>query len=187
MTGLLVVIIGPSGVGKDTILAALTQRLPNAHKLRRYITRPAELGGEDYISITQDAFDTMKREGEFILDWQAHGLSYGVHRDMRTSLDLGKTLLLNGSRGALSQVFEGFPEAQVYSITAQAEELRKRLIARGRESAQDIERRLERAAAYAVPDHANVTAIDNSGDVDTAVAQIYSHLSNFASQKAFLS
>ena len=72
-------IVGPSGVGKDTLMDAVCTD-PDILRIRRAITRDPNAGGEDFTGLTEAEFETRARNGDFILHWRAHGLRYGVPR-----------------------------------------------------------------------------------------------------------
>ena len=78
--GRLVAVVGPSGVGKDSVMAALVEADPAWMLARRVITRPSEAGGEDFEGVSEEAFRARDAAGEFLLSWEAHGLHYGVPR-----------------------------------------------------------------------------------------------------------
>ncbi|MEO0703578.1 MAG: hypothetical protein AAFY80_15680 [Pseudomonadota bacterium] len=65
MTGRLIGVVGPSGVGKDSVMAGLVEADPQLALVRRTITREPELGGEDYTPATQAAFDRLVAKGAF--------------------------------------------------------------------------------------------------------------------------
>ena len=164
-------IVGPSGVGKDTLMEAARARDPRIHLVRRVITRPAEAGGEDFESVTEAEFSRRLAAGDFVLHWRAHGLSYGIPAEVRGMLAAGRPVLFNGSRAALAEAVRAFPELKVIHVTARPEVLRQRLLARGRESAREIEKRLERAKV-SLPSGLDVLELDNSGDLETALRAV---------------
>jgi ribose 1,5-bisphosphokinase len=170
MSGLFA-IVGPSGVGKDTLMEAARARDPRVHLVRRVITRPAQAGGEDFESISEADFARRLDAGDFVLHWRAHGLSYGIPAEVRGMLAAGRPVLFNGSRAALGEAVRAFPELKVIHVTARPEVLRQRLLARGRESAREIEKRLERARVP-LPSGPEILELDNSGDLETALGAL---------------
>lgn len=168
MTGRLVAIVGPSGAGKDTLLAGALAQRPGLVLARRVITRPEEAGGEPYEGVSLVEFEARKARGAFALHWVAHGLSYGIPSAILPQIQAGRTVLFNGSRAVLPRAQALFPDLAVILITAERTVLRARLAARGRESGEDLDRRLARAAA-AMPEGIAHEMIDNSGAVDKGV------------------
>ncbi|MEL6451180.1 MAG: phosphonate metabolism protein/1,5-bisphosphokinase (PRPP-forming) PhnN [Pseudomonadota bacterium] len=176
MTGRLIAVVGPSGVGKDTVMQAIAAADPRLGLVRRVITRPSDAGGEDFDGVTVPTFEARKAAGDFALSWGAHGLFYGIPAAIDADLAAGRDLLANLSRGALRQARARFPGLVVLSLTADPAVLAARLAARGREDADDIARRLARAGS-GLPDGIDAVEIDNSGDlartVATALAALY--------------
>ncbi|KZB73414.1 MULTISPECIES: phosphonate metabolism protein/1,5-bisphosphokinase (PRPP-forming) PhnN [Thalassospira] len=171
--GLLVLVVGPSGVGKDTLLDAARDRLAQDKQFcfpRRCITRPAGTVGEIHIPVRPEDFGQMARQGAFLLSWKAHDLGYGIPRHVLEEVEAGKTVIVNVSRSVIEDACElvGRKNVRVVNIRASAEALRKRLEARGREDALDIERRLARASAYQV-DGDYVVHVDNDADLETGI------------------
>ncbi len=164
-------IVGASGVGKDTLMEAVAARMPALHLVRRVITRPSEAGGEEFEGISEQEFSRRKAAGDFLLDWQAHGLSYGIPTEIQTLIASGHPVLFNGSRRMLSEAAKLLPGLTVINVTARREVLAARLAARGRETAADIEKRLDRAE-LSLPDGLNVIELDNSGALDEAVTAL---------------
>lgn len=171
--GLLVLVVGPSGVGKDTLLDAARDRLAQDKQFcfpRRCITRPAGTVGEVHIPVRPEDFGQMARQGAFLLSWKAHDLGYGIPRHVLEEVEAGKTVIVNVSRSVIEDACElvGRKNVRVVNIRASAAALRKRLEARGREDALDIERRLARASAYQV-DGDYVVHVDNDADLETGI------------------
>lgn len=166
--GLLVAIVGPSGVGKDTVLAAISEARPEFVVARRIITRPADAGGEDHIAVSDALFDAQLAMGRFAFHWGAHGLRYAIPASINAELAAGKVVVFNGSRKALGQIAGHYPQLLVLMITAPEHLLAKRLHARGRESAREIAARLKRAKMDA-PEGAQV--IKNDSTPQAAAAQ----------------
>ena len=99
--GTLVLVVGPSGVGKDSIIAGAAARLrddPRVVFARRLITRPADAGGEDHIAVSPAEFAAQREAGGLLLHWNAHGLDYGLPQTLETMRDEGKVVVANVSR-----------------------------------------------------------------------------------------
>ncbi len=168
MSGRLIGVVGPSGVGKDTVMEALANAVPEFSLVRRFITRKPGLGGEDYEPVSEEAFARMKGDGGFCIDWQAHGLHYGIPSNVVDDVAAGDQLLVNLSRSVLGTVNAAFPHFVVLNITASPETLAERLKGRGRESVSEIAARLERSAS-ALPSDVETVTISNDGLLDDTV------------------
>jgi len=164
-------IVGPSGVGKDTLMEAVAARHPEVTLARRVITRPEAAGGEAFDGVDEAEFARRLARGDFALHWRAHGLAYGIPVTVRDRLAEGGTVLFNGSRAILAEAARAFPGLKVIHLTARPEVLAERLAGRGRETAEEIVKRLERAR-LALPEGLDVIEIDNSGDLGDAVAAL---------------
>lgn len=171
MRGRFIAIVGPSGVGKDSVMEALAACDPRLALVRRVITRPGDAGGEDFEGVTADEFHARAARGDFALTWPAHGLHYAIPATVADDLAAGRDMLANLSRAALPAAKAQFDPFMVIQLTAERDVLAQRLAARGREAADDIARRLDRAD-YALPDGIIATNIDNSGYLDMTVQRI---------------
>lgn len=171
MTGRLFVVVGPSGVGKDTLLAGAKAANPMLHWARRVITRPETEGGEPFEGVSQTTFDARLQAGEFALHWQAHGLCYGVPHAELAPMQAGCDVLVNGSRAALLAAQSAFPDLTVIRISAPSAVLADRLSARGRESRSDIQARLNRAS-YELPAGVPVIDIVNDATPSTGINRL---------------
>lgn len=160
-------IVGPSGVGKDSLMRAAALRVPGLHLVRRVITRAHDAGGEDFDAVSRDDFQRLRAAGAFALDWEAHGLLYGIPAEVVARLTRGETVLFNGSRAMLGQAATVFPALKVIHVTARPEVLAARLAARGRETPDEIAARLGRAR-LTLPAGLDVMEIDNSGSLEAA-------------------
>lgn len=168
MSGRLIGVVGPSGVGKDTLMRALDGACPDFDIARRVITRPADLGGEDYEPVSEAEFESRRAAGAFCISWRAHGLRYGIPDTVRLRVAKGEQLLVNLSRDVLVDIATVFPHFSVLNVTAQPETLAVRLAGRGRESAEDIARRLGRANRP-LPQGLSILTISNDGPLEDAV------------------
>lgn len=156
-------VVGPSGAGKDTLLAGALAARPDLRILRRTITRPSDAGGEDFEGVSEAEFTRRAAAGEFALHWQAHGLHYGIPHP-----PAGGDTIFNCSRRALDQAVRVFPGLRVINVTASPEVLAQRLAARGREGASDIASRLAREAP--LPADLPVATVVNDTSVAAGVA-----------------
>jgi ribose 1,5-bisphosphokinase len=173
-SGRLIAVVGPSGVGKDSLLEFARNRLAGAQQIRfvrRTITRPAGSGGETHDAMAEDEFRELERKGGFAVSWHAHGLSYGIPVAVKDFVDAGGVAVANGSRHAMARFASAFTKLTVVSITAKPEVLAARLRKRGRESDVEIERRLNRGDTP-FPGFGEVIAIDNSGSLEVAGNQL---------------
>lgn len=176
--GTLAVVVGPSGAGKDTLMNLAARHFvgrADVHFVRRVITRDGDAGNEDHRSVSEADFDAMEQAGAFAVSWEAHGLKYGIPADVADELARGNLVIANGSRSALHRFQAAFPRLKVINITATREVLAERLMARGRESREDVLKRLERSS-LTVEGSYDVVDIDNSGTLEEAERAIISVL-----------
>ncbi|MGH8780190.1 phosphonate metabolism protein/1,5-bisphosphokinase (PRPP-forming) PhnN [Paraburkholderia sp.] len=169
MKGRLIVVMGPSGAGKDALLGFARERLAGEPVLfaHRYITRPVG-SGENHIALSMAEFDARSTLGLFALEWSSHALRYGIGIELDAWLALGCTMVVNGSRQHLPHVLARYPHTEVVHVTAAPHILAARLGARARETAAEIAARLVREAPFALPEGARLTTIDNSGTLEVA-------------------
>lgn len=182
-TGTLFYVVGPSGVGKDTLMSEGMKALgPSGRyvQARRVITRPAGIG-EDHQPVDPETFAGMVRDGRFLHHWQAHGLSYGLPISILDDLKAGRNVIANGSRGAIPDLAGVVDRFVIVEITAPPGVVRERLIARGRESADEIERRLARAVEP-LPSSQDVVTVINDTSLDEAVSLLVATLDHHASR-----
>jgi len=171
MMGRIFVIVGPSGAGKDTLLAGAVASEPRLHWARRVITRPSSAGGEPFEGVDETEFAARLARGEFALHWQAHGLHYGVPSVELAPLAQGRDVVVNGSRAALAEAQVAFPDLIVLHITAPLDVLADRLAARGRETRADIAARLARAA-QSLPEGLPVLEVMNDATPETGITRL---------------
>lgn len=168
-TGRLIAVVGPSGVGKDSVMQALAGAVPGVQPVRRVITRAPGQSGEDYEAVNRAEFQERAANGGFCLHWQAHGLHYGIPATALDEVQRGAQRMANLSRGVLTQAAQLFPGFIVLNITAAPATLAHRLRARGRETPRDIESRLARASAKLDP-NLPIHHIENDGPLAATVA-----------------
>ena len=168
--GRVIGVVGPSGVGKDSVMAGIAERRGSIACAQRVITRPPAPESEAHMAVDAAGFADLVASGAFALHWQAHGLHYGVPWTALAPARQGRDVLVNLSRGVLDAAQASFgPAFRVLSITAPPDILRARRAARGREAAEAIAGRVARSARAFAPG-LRVAEIDNSGTIDDAIA-----------------
>jgi len=162
----LVLVVGPSGVGKDTLIdgaRAVLADNPSVVFARREITRPSEAGGEAHTPVDVEAFRARAAAGDYLLCWEAHGLGYGLPAVLAAELAAGRTVVANVSRTVLDEARSRFPGVRIVSVTAEPEVVAARLARRSREDVEAVARRLARADIHAVAGE-DVVVLPNNGD-----------------------
>jgi ribose 1,5-bisphosphokinase len=170
--GALALVVGPSGAGKDTLIAAARAALagdPRFSFPRRTVTRAAVASLEDHDTLDPAEFDRQKLRGAYALDWQAHGLSYGIPAAIDAEIAGGRVVVVNTSRKVLGRAVEKYRNCHVLLVTAEPDVRAVRLAGRGRESEAEIAARLAREG-IPVPGGIAPTVIDNSGSLGAGVA-----------------
>jgi ribose 1,5-bisphosphokinase len=165
---MLVLIVGPSGAGKDTLLNAARRQLAGETRVRfarRDVTRPAS-AEEDNREITQAEFAATRDSGGYALWWEAHGLCYGIRTEECANADI---VVASVSRAVIAEAAARFP-VRVIEITASPEVLAQRLAGRGREGASEIAARLARQVP--IPSGIDCVTIVNDGAVEDAAAKL---------------
>lgn len=168
----LIVVVGPSGAGKDSVLQAWLRGLAPADapcRVRRVITRSPDPHGEDHEATDAATFARSLASGCFIFHWTAHGLHYGVRPAALAPLAAGRWVVLNGSRAHLPQLRMQAPDALVVEVTAPAAVRADRLAHRAREDAPAVAARLARDA----PASGASLVVVNDGDLEAAVARLH--------------
>jgi ribose 1,5-bisphosphokinase len=180
----MVVVVGPSGAGKDTLMALAARHFrgrPDVHFVRRVITRSVDAGGEHHLAVSEQGFTSMEQAGSFSVWWEAHGLKYGIPAEVSVSLANGNLVVANGSRSALHRFQAVFPRLKVVNVTARPEVLANRLEARGRETHEDIMARLARGPLTVRGDY-DVVDLDNSESLEEGERRMVALLSGFLTE-----
>lgn len=170
-SGRLVLVVGPSGAGKDSVLRGAAVELAGDPRFvfpRRVVTRRAEAGAEDHDTMGEADFEQAVAGGAFALWWRAHGLAYGIGREIENHLAVGRVVALNVSRAVLAEAVDRFPHVTIAEVTAPPELCVQRIMARKRESAEEAPRRVAHAFP-AFPAGVPAVQIDNSGKLRRAV------------------
>lgn len=168
--GRLVLVFGPSGSGKDSVLAAAAGHRAAADLVfcRREITRPAAAGGEAHVPVSLPVFSARRAAGAYLLAWEANGHGYGIPATCAGALDAGRVVVASVSRTVLgAAALLRWPVLPV-RITAPAALLAARLSRRGRESEAEIAQRLGRASLAEPETGLAVQEIVNDGALEVA-------------------
>ena len=173
--GAFVLVVGPSGAGKDTLIAGartVLQDIDGVAFVRRVITRPPDRW-EAHDGLSAAEFEDRRGKGGFALSWDAHGLSYGVPAESIGLVRSGRIVVCNGSRGAIGEAMRVFGRTCVIYVTAPREVRLARLAARGRES--DIGGRLDRQPMLDAEQISDLV-IDNSGPPSHGISVLTDYL-----------
>lgn len=176
----LVLVVGPSGAGKDTLIAAAAEAFAGDKRIRfprRVVTRLAD-AAEDHDSCSAAEFAAAVASNSFALHWQAHGLAYGI---LAASLAGGGVVVCNVSRAVIGNARACYPGARAVYVTAPRDIRAARLAARGREAgqAEAIAARLAREVAGDAAGAADLV-IDNCGSVAEGAARLQRFLRELA-------
>ncbi len=164
--GRLVLVVGPSGAGKDTLMGLAKVACAEDANIvfpRRLITREAS-ASEDNDQISFEAFRQGLADDAYAMHWEAHGHGYALPRAIEDDIRAGRTVIANVSRTVIAEMRRAYAEVVVVSITAPANVLAQRIAARARGSDGNIAQRLSRTVddLAAIPD----ATIMNVGSAD---------------------
>ncbi len=175
---LMVVLSGPSGVGKDAALACLKALDRPWHFVVTATTRPKrpeERDGVDYVFLDTETFTEMMEQNEFLECAEVYGRWYGVPRSqVRLALDSGKDVVLKIDVQGAETVRRMAPEAlSIFMVPGTFEELGQRLALRMTESSTELELRLKVASEELLRvNEFDYRVVNTDGDLDQAVADI---------------
>lgn len=165
-------IIGASGVGKDSLISYARENLDGKAPVvfaHRYITRDADAGHENHVSLTVDEFRLRDEHGCFAMQWQSHDTWYAIGIEIERLLDKGLNVVVNGSREYLQNAAGKFKQLTPVLITADKTRLKERLHLRGRETDTQIEKRLQQAGKLdALVEHPRLIRLQNDSDLEVA-------------------
>ncbi|MEX3944478.1 phosphonate metabolism protein/1,5-bisphosphokinase (PRPP-forming) PhnN [Paraburkholderia sp. BR10937] len=184
MSGKLIYVSGPSGSGKDSLLRHAREQLSGHARIcfaHRYITRAADAGGENHVALSPGEFAARSNSNLFALDWASNGLQYGIGAEIDHWLDKGLTVVMNGSREYLPQARERYPYLVPVEIAVPEAVLRERLLARGRETPEQVAQRLQRNRLLE-RSSSQLEIIRNDGDLKEAGQALVSLILRCAEQ-----
>jgi ribose 1,5-bisphosphokinase len=171
--GRLVVVVGPSGAGKDTLLGLARDDFlddPNVVFPRRLVTR-APSRFEENQTVSEATFAKSVAAGRFAFWWDAHGLKYALDAAVDDDIRAGKTVICNVSRAVVVELRSRYADVRVVLVTAPPDVLAERLAARRRATDGDVGSRLGRAAPTD-RDIAPDIVIENIGDPEIGTARL---------------
>jgi len=165
LPGKLVLVVGPSGAGKDSLLRHAAESLAGQGHVvfpRRVITRPNDDASEAHDSMAPEDFRRAEARGHFALSWEAHGLHYGIPVTILNDLAAGRTVAVNVSRAIIAAAGVRFPNLAVLHVTAPVSVIAARLARRGRENPEDIARRIAREPPHFEARFDTVTIVNDT-------------------------
>jgi ribose 1,5-bisphosphokinase len=164
--GRLVLVVGPSGAGKDTLLRLAQAACIDDQNVvfpRRVVTRESS-ADEDNIAMRPDEFRRAREHGDFAVHWDAHGHCYALPLEINDDIRAGRAVVANVSRTVIGALRQAYANVVVVAITAPPDVLAQRLAARARHSDGNIADRLTRSVDDASA-NADVTIL-NAGSAD---------------------
>ncbi len=179
--GAWVFVCGPSGAGKDSVIAWARERLAADSRVvfaRRLVTRPAQVGS-DHETVTPGDFDALLHREQLAWHWRSHGFGYGIARRYARQVAWGRVVVVNGSREHLAGM-DPMPGVYRVAVEASADRLATRLLQRGRDDLESIERRLARNSRFAELEADLV--IGNDGELCQAGARLQHYLQGLATR-----
>jgi ribose 1,5-bisphosphokinase len=152
--GRLILVVGPSGAGKDTLLGLAKTACADEKDIvfpRRVVTRERS-SSEHNAELSMDDFCEALARGDFAMHWEAHGHSYGLPRAIDDDIRAGRSVVVNASRTVIKATRGAYANVTVVEITAPPEVLAERVRMRSRVSDGPLEDRLNRMVDTATPD-----------------------------------
>ena len=178
MQGAFVLVVGPSGAGKDTLIARAREALsgdPRFRFPRRVVTRDSG-AHEAHDTLDEAGFDQAEAAGAFCLSWRAHGLGYGIPDEAAAAARDGAIVVCNVSRTVIETARMTLPRVSVVEVTAPPEVLQARVAARRRDGDGDPAARIRRAAPAVAAD----LVILNTAAPEIGAARLVAHLRTLA-------
>ncbi len=180
-SGKLIIVSGPSGAGKTTVLRGVFERFDGRQILLSSVSattrppRPDEVDGVDYHFLTKEEFDLRRQRGEFIECFEVFGRGYWygtLKSEVSTGLEAGKWVVLEIDVQGAMAVMQSYPDAiSIFVLPDSVEELQRRLRGRGTETEEALQRRLQQAnSELALAGQYGYRVVND--DLDRAVQEI---------------
>jgi ribose 1,5-bisphosphokinase len=174
--GALVLVVGPSGAGKDTLLRLAKDAMATDACVtfpHRIITRGPD-ANEDHQPIDETGFAALVEAGGTALWWRAHGLGYALPAEVDAHIKAGGVVVANVSRRVIPDAVQRYARVKVIYITAPIDVLASRLASRGREDPGEVAERLRRSVTLPpdLPDLVTVQNVGNPMDGASAIVAV---------------
>lgn len=171
----IILIVGSSGVGKDTLIKGAKKKFKkDINFVKRYITRKPDKSENNY-SLDTYAFEILKHNSFFISTWNAHDNFYGISKNSITN----GLNIISISRAKISDFEKKYENVYTINITVHKKELKTRLLFRQRESSKDIEQRLKRT--YEKLEARNLIEFDNNMKLEDSIKAFNEVIKNIKS------
>lgn len=175
--GAFVGIVGPSGAGKDSVMANARTLLcdePFIIFAQRFVTRPSDVT-ERNVTVSEGEFERLASQRVFALAWKAHNLAYGIPAALDAHVADGRVVVVNVSRKVVPELRRRYVRGRVVLIDAPRDLRRARLAHRGREEPSAVDKRLAREVNSFLPADADLV-IENSGQLEDASRMLADYL-----------
>ena len=177
-SGYIILVVGNSGSGKDSIMKGVKEKFPSELKslylAQRFITRTSS-DTEDNIAVTSEEFKKMSFQGRFAFEWHIYGLDYGVPIEINDWLKDGHIVLVNVSRTIVKKARDIYQNILIVFIDVPFNITLKRLKERARESGEELEERIQRARKNQTFPDADFI-VNNSGDLEEAINKFLNYI-----------
>jgi len=175
--GALVMVVGPSGAGKDALIAGARAAFKGDDSfifVDRHVSRPAH-PSEVHVSVSDLAFADATARCKYALTWTAHGINYGIPTAINGHIRSGRTVVFNASRAIVAEARRRYAQPLVVLIDCPAEIRAARIVLRGREEPLELRQRLTRTIEGF--DEAWVgVRVDNSGKLQIGIERFIAAL-----------
>ncbi len=163
MSKKIVLIVGASGVGKDTLLRNIKNKI-KVNLVKRYITRLPDKNETNYF-LQEEAFKILEKNNFFISTWNAHNYFYGIAKNSITE----ELNIISISRAKIKDFEKQYKKVYTINITLNKNDLKQRLEKRDRETKEEIEKRLNRS--YEKIEAKNLIEFENNKNLTESVEE----------------